>query len=204
MKKCKHKFLSDGGPCIHCKLTRIELDSRMHLIDMGDQIEEYARINSEEELNKFMENKMNDKKDDLKMGDTVEVDTTHGLTTPLWECRIFIKYGRNESVICVSKEDEESYHNGETFAIIKWQKDTWRIAKIGIIKFWKWLDSKDYGDSKFIKDDNDNAYYVYKDMPKQMLIGYMLEYIMETKEVVPGISRIQSIEEYYKTLVDAL
>jgi hypothetical protein len=46
-------------------------------------------------------------------------------------------------------------------------------------KFWKWMEEKDYSDLKCEKLLPVYNYFAYDDMPKQMLIGYMIEYIRD-------------------------
>lgn len=61
---------------------------------------------------------------ELKIGDIVEV-----CRTVKWEDRIFIKYGSDNSILCVSKETESCYNNGLSFSIEKWSEGIWRHKK---------------------------------------------------------------------------
>jgi len=46
-------------------------------------------------------------------------------------------------------------------------------------KFWKWIKEKGYDNSNY--ENVKYGYPVYEDMPKQMLIGYMFEYIKSNR-----------------------
>ena len=61
---------------------------------------------------------------DLKFGDVVEIFSNHR-----WEERIFLHFGKENSVICVSKPTEKSFKNAEDYNTIIWRHGTWRIKK---------------------------------------------------------------------------
>ena len=72
-------------------------------------------------------------------------------------------------------------------------------------KFWKWMKIKEY--SKYREDEN--KYYInwdYDEFTKQMLIGYMIEYLIEHNELIIEISKeyfiygYRNIDTVYKQL----
>lgn len=64
-------------------------------------------------------------KEDLKMGDTIEVMLPSGL----WVERVFIKLGKESKVICVHNSTEVGYYDGSTFIVDSMPKGKWRIPK---------------------------------------------------------------------------
>lgn len=66
-------------------------------------------------------------KEDLKFGDIVEVEVSSA--NELWENRIFVKFGSDSSIICVEFDDEKQYHNGNTFTVVLWHRNYWRIKR---------------------------------------------------------------------------
>jgi hypothetical protein len=60
---------------------------------------------------------------ELELGDMVEVLFND------WQPRIFIKYGKNDGVICVCFEDEEKFFKEEHFETSFWGKDHWRMPE---------------------------------------------------------------------------
>jgi hypothetical protein len=66
-------------------------------------------------------------------------------------------------------------------------------------KFWEWMEEKNYSDLDLRKGDSE--YYIYDDMPKQMLIGYMYEFLCEHD---PVTYNVPDMERDFLILKDAI
>ncbi len=70
-------------------------------------------------------------------------------------------------------------------------------------KFWKWIEDKGYGKNYIDGFSIDRAaYWEDEDIPKQMLIGYMFEYLIERYEGIADVDLAigDSIEDFYNSL----
>jgi len=81
-------------------------------------------------------------------------------------------------------------------------------------KFWNWMKEKEYGGQISYNYDKDRKYINNEtqqtrlELPtKQMLIGYMIEYLL-TKHIFVGMpsnsDKDRSIEDYYKVLQEEI
>ncbi len=74
-------------------------------------------------------------------------------------------------------------------------------------KFWEWMRLKNYGEykprlkNKYQIIFKSQTYFSSPDMPKQMLLGYMIEYSYEKYDFMIGADLYNSIEDYYNALV---
>jgi hypothetical protein len=58
-------------------------------------------------------------------------------------------------------------------------------------KFWKWMEEKGYGDSHRLLYDCNKV-----NQPKQMLVGYMIEYLFDNEKYIYNTC-CKTIEEMY-------
>lgn len=70
-------------------------------------------------------------------------------------------------------------------------------------RFWEWMIEKGYDES--CEGEDDYTYYVYRDMPKQMFIGWMIEYLFKHNEIIVlPHGDIEEVYEYLEKQIEAI